>query len=134
MGRLPVMLTRRTLIPHPTPREQIDQLDPELDHHVFNFYVALIQHKLKKAYESAIVSFLAARSSLVSREDQTITFRPEGQVASMLSTLIYCCQLIPLQDAPHIKEHHELEDIEEPLKQLCHRWLLNDTRGPMSVM
>ena len=80
------------------------------------------------------MSFLAARSSLVSREDKTITFRPEAQVAGILSKLIYCCQLILLQDAHDIKEHHGLEDIEEPLKQLCEQWLLNNTRGPVGVM
>src|ERR1700761_6695550 len=73
--------------PEPETPEQIDQLELELDHHVFNFCVALIQHKLKKVYESAIISFLAARSSLVSRKDQTVTFLPEGQVGSMLRRL-----------------------------------------------
>ena len=62
----------------PESQERIDQLELELDHHVFNLYVALIQHKLRHAYNSAIMSFLAVRSSLVSREDKTITFRPEA--------------------------------------------------------
>ena len=44
------------------PEEQIDQLLPELDYHLFIFYTALIQHKVTKVYDSAIISFLAARS------------------------------------------------------------------------
>jgi hypothetical protein len=99
--------------------EQIDQLLPELDHHLFIFCTALIQHKVTKAYDSAIISFLAVRSAITSYEDNTITFRPEAQIAGLLSKLIYCCQLILLQDAHYIKEFQQLDDIEEPLRELC---------------
>lgn len=71
--------------------EQIDQLLAELDHHLFIFCVALIQHKITKVYDSAIMSFLAVRSVITSHEDNTITFRPEAQIAGLLSKLIYCC-------------------------------------------
>ncbi|KIW09655.1 hypothetical protein PV08_12093 [Exophiala spinifera] len=113
---------------------QLDSLSSESDHHLFTFCTALVQHQIIKAYDSAIISFLAARSTITSHEDNTITFRAEGQIAGLLSKLIYCCQLILLQDAHYIKEFQQLNDVEVPLRELCQHWVVNNTRGPIGVM
>ncbi|KAK4934261.1 hypothetical protein LTR10_024414 [Elasticomyces elasticus] len=114
--------------------EQIDQLLLELDQYLFVFCTALIYHKVTKVYDSAVISFLAVRSTITSYEDNTITFRPEAQIAGLLSKLIYCCRLILLQDAHYIKEFQHLHDIEAPLRDLCQQWVINSTRGPIGVM
>ncbi|EXJ90182.1 hypothetical protein A1O3_03251, partial [Capronia epimyces CBS 606.96] len=116
------------------PAAQLAAQEPILDEYVFNFMVALVQHRISHAYESAICSFLAARSAIVHRDHHSITFRSEAQVAGLLSKLIYSCQLIILQDATYIKEHRQLADIELPLQALCEKWVVYKTRGPLGVL
>ena len=114
--------------------EQVRDLEIELDLHLSHFWVSLVYHRLKQAYDSAIVSFCAIRSTIINPQEDTVTFTSESRVSGLLSKLIYCCQLIILQDAHDIREFQELDDIEGPLKQICQQWLVNDTRGPISVM
>jgi hypothetical protein len=105
-----------------------------LDTHVFTFLVALVQHHGKRVYDSAIASFCAARSTVVNPADHTMTWRPEGEVSGIFSKLIYCGQLIILQQARHLAEEQDLDELSEPLGPLCAKWIVSNTRGPMGTL
>ncbi|KAK5020796.1 hypothetical protein LTS07_011432 [Exophiala sideris] len=109
-------------------------LEAELDDHIFDLLVALIQQRGKRVYDNSMMSFCAARSSLVHQTDKTITWRPEGEISGILSKLVYCCQLMILQKAQNIANEQGLDELAEPLEQLCKEWVLSNSRGPVGTL
>lgn len=109
--------------------------EKQLDQEVFRLVVALVQHRVSHVYDNALISFCAVTSSIVNREDRTITHVSENQMAGVLSKLVYGCQLIILQKAHQLVEQdHTYDEMGDALKPLCDAWILNHTRGPVGTL
>jgi superfamily II DNA helicase RecQ len=110
------------------------ELEAELDSHVLLWCITLVQQRMTQTYDSAIVSFCAVKASILNHEDQSITWKFEGEIGGMLSKLIYCCQLIILQKAHHLVQEEVFTGLGDALHQLCEQWILNNSYSPVSTL
>jgi superfamily II DNA helicase RecQ len=100
-----------------------------LDDAVLAFLAALLQHALpEREFDSAIVSFCA----VLAWDGQAQAWRPMSTYSSLLSHLIYDCQLIALRHcaaggAPPLQR----DGLTACLTAFRDAWLLNDTPGPI---
>ena len=109
-------------------------LQSELDQTVQRLCLALVRQRIKRTYDSAVASFCAARSTELNPEDQTITWKFEGEVSGLLSKLIYCSQLLILQDAEDLVREGTHEEFGDALEHLCRQWILSNSRSPVSTL
>ena len=109
-------------------------LQAELDQSVLRLCLALVQQRIKRTYDSAVASFCAARSTDLNPEDETITWKFEGEVSGLLSKLIYCSQLLILQNAEDLVSEGAHEDFGDALESLCRQWILSKSRSPVSTL
>lgn len=58
----------------------------------------------------------------------------ENPCASLLSELIYCCQLFILAESQRQCRDGEVADASDALQTLCQRWVHNDSKGPVGDM
>jgi superfamily II DNA helicase RecQ len=110
-----------------------------LDQHVFELLTALLQQDTGSSkmgiYTSAVISFCAVRASRVHPVEYSLSWRPAELTSGMLSKLIYCCQLVILGLAHHIADSHDPPtEFSDELLRLCQRWVVNNTRGPISAL
>ena len=106
-----------------------NRLEQEIDRCSLNLCVALVEHRTPKGgFDSAILSYCAA----VCRAGSGGGWLPEGRCSSLFSQLIYCCQLVILADARRQVAQGEHEDVDDALQVLCPRWIVNDSKGPVS--
>ena len=110
------------------------ELEAELDQHTFQFSVALVQQRTQKIYDSGVASFCAAKSSIVNHSDKTISWRAEGDVSGIFSKLIYCCQLLVLQQAYNLAADGVFDEMGDALHHLCGLWILSNSRGPVGTL
>ena len=89
---------------------------------------------MTQTYNSAIISFCAAKATILNHEDQSITWKFEGEISGMLSKLIYCCQLITLQKAHHLVQEGAFTELGDALHQLCEQWIVNNSYSPVSTL
>lgn len=107
------------------------QLEVEVDKWVLSLFVALIQHRTTESgFHSAVMSFCA----VISWNSTTGTWLGENQSASLLSQLVYCCQLIILAESHRLSLEGQYEDRASALEKLCSQWLWNTSKGPVSDM
>ena len=110
------------------------ELDVELDGYVLQWCTTLVQQRMTQTYDSAIISFCAAKATILNHEDQSITWKFEGEISGMLSKLIYCCQLITLQKAHHLVQEGAFTELGDALHQLCEQWIVNNSYSPVSTL
>jgi superfamily II DNA helicase RecQ len=110
------------------------ELEHELDGYVLQWCITLVQQRMTQTYDSGIVSFCAAKATLFNHEDQSITWKFEGEIGGMLSKLIYCCQLIILRHA-HLQVQEDIgTELGNALRQLCEQWIVNNSYSPVSTL
>ena len=110
------------------------ELEIELDQYILKFCTALVQQRAQRAYDSGIASFCAVASSIVNREDKTVTWISENQISGILSKLIYDCQLLILQKSHTLVDEGVFQEMGDALRQLCDMWIQSDTRGPVGTL
>jgi superfamily II DNA helicase RecQ len=94
----------------------------------------MVRQRIKRTYDSAIASFCAAKATDVNPEDDSIMWKFEGDVSGIFSKLIYYSQLLILQQAENLVNEGGCEEIGDALEPLCRKWILNNTRSPVSTM
>lgn len=86
-------------------------------------------------YAYAIILFCTVRASRVHPQEKSVSWRPADLASSMLSKLVYYCQLVILSVA-----HDTAASCDPPtnlgteLPALCCRWVVNNTRRPISAL
>ena len=106
-------------------------LDDKLDALVFEFSLALVQHRLEdRTFDSVIISFCA----VLAWDSVDETWRKIANYSGFLSHLIYLSQVLILQHCHHLVEKAEANDLRQCIIEQRDRWLLNDCRGPVAEL
>jgi hypothetical protein len=99
-----------------------------LDEAVLKFSLAIIQHSVgRRRFDSVLVSYAAVRFWSHSQR----SWMPIGDYTSILSQLIYDCQLMVLAKVLAENEKNPDADIGDMIVDIRDQWLLNDTKGPV---
>lgn len=106
----------------------LQRLFTRQDEATLKFLRELVEHSTTTgSFESVILSYCAAASW----DMQNGVWMDENRCGSLLSSVIYCCQLVILADAFQRVEDDEFPNIGSAVKELTATWLVNTTRGPM---
>ena len=96
-----------------------------------------IQHELVREVDSAIPSFLAVHSEVICTDDngfKAVGTGAEPHVSVLLSKLIYCVQLITLQNVLRIRDHEKLLPAGQLLQPWCAPWDPNNICRTIRVL
>jgi superfamily II DNA helicase RecQ len=103
-------------------------LQGRLDQAVLEFSLAIVQHLVRRRkFDSVLVSYAAARF-WSPRQGRWMSV---GNYTSILSQLIYDCQMIVLARVLADTEGDTEADVGARVVEIRDQWLLNDTDGPM---
>jgi hypothetical protein len=103
----------------------------QLDRAVLEFSVAIIQHSVTGCRsDSVLLSYAAARFW----NHRQCTWMLIGNYASILSQLIYDCQMVVLAQVLAMAEDNPGADIGAMIVDIRDQWLLDDTRGPVTEL
>lgn len=102
-----------------------------LDQAVQAFSLTIIQHLVRRRkFDSVLVSYAAARF-WIPRQRQWMQI---GKYTSILSQLIYDCQMIVLAQVLADTQDDREADIGARIMEIRDQWLLNDTDGPVAEL
>jgi hypothetical protein len=106
-------------------------LRDQLDQAVLEFSLAIIQHLVpRRKFDSVLVSYAAARYWSPSQG----TWMMVGNYTSILSQLIYDCQMVVLAQVLAETANQPEVDIGAMIVDIRDQWLLNDTDGPVAEL
>jgi hypothetical protein len=119
---------KRKKISHSTADHTPSDLAP-LDRALLAFVIELLQHRLpEREFDSAIVSFAA----VLAWDAVAQAWKLMSSYSSLLSHLVYDCQLIALQHCAYdASVSQPPRDLTASLVAFRDSWLLNDTPGPV---
>lgn len=117
--------------PEQTSLDQVTCLRDQLDQATRQFSIAIIQHQVpQRKFDSVLVSYAAARFW---NPDQA-QWLMLGNYTSILSQLIYDCQLVVLAQVLADTQGQPDIDIGARIMEIRDQWLLNDTDGPVAEL
>lgn len=111
--------------------ERQQALDQTLDALVFDFCLALVQHRLEdRTFDSVTISFCA----VLAWDSKEGTWMKISNYSGFLSHLIYLSQVLILQHCHNLVEEGKASDLRDCIVEQRDRWLLNDCRGPVAEL
>lgn len=113
----------------PSTDPQQERLETTADEAMLSFLTALLLHPTQSdSFHSAMFSFCAA----ISWSSQHQVWKDETQSGSLLSQMIYCCQLVII--AHSRRESATDTDFVHQISEICRQWAHHDSFGPLSDM
>jgi superfamily II DNA helicase RecQ len=108
-----------------------EALRDRLDQAVLEFSLAIIQHLVpRRKFDSVLVSYAAVRYWSSTQG----TWMMVGNYTSILSQLIYDCQMVVLAQVLAETADRPDADVGAMIVDIRDRWLLNDTEGPVAEL
>ncbi|KAK3061704.1 hypothetical protein LTS18_005618, partial [Coniosporium uncinatum] len=112
-------------------KEDVKDLEKEVDRVVLDFSISLIQHRLTdRAFDSVMVSFAA----MLAWDSTRKTWKDVNNYTSYLSQLIYDCQIVVLLRCLELIDSNEDRSLTSYIVGVRDEWLLNDTPGPVAEL
>ncbi|KAI8577934.1 hypothetical protein K450DRAFT_249946 [Umbelopsis ramanniana AG] len=112
----------------PTDPDRDEAFRDRLDRAVLEFSLAIIQHSVpRRKFDSVLVSYAAVRFW----SHKQGSWMPVRNYTSILSQLIYDCQMVVLAQVLAMAGDNDNADIGAMIVDIRDQWLLNDTDGPV---